>query len=255
VTYTGFRNDDFKAFVYKTTDYGQTWTSIAGNLPSKSINVIREDPKNPNLLFVGAEFGLYVSIDGGKTWSDGHGNMPTQPVWDLAIQPRDGELIVGTHGRGIYVADIAPLEQFTDATLGESLYLFDVKPAVKWVTRTEHVTASTNFNGQSNPAGLVITYYQNAQASGDITVQVLKGARVVAENKKAPNAAGLNRLVWNLRMDAVTIPGVPVAPARGRGFGGGRGPAEPAIPTFGGMVPADPGEYTVVITVWFDKMF
>jgi hypothetical protein len=197
--------------------------------------------------------------------------MPTQPVWDLAIQPRDGELIVGTHGRGIFITDIAPLEQLTDTVLGESLYLFNLKPAVKWATRTEHVTASNNFGGQSNPAGLVITYYQKAQASGDITVQVLKGARVVAENKKAPNTAGFNKLVWNLRMDAVTIPGVPVAPARGRGFGGGRmGAVEPAIPTFGGMVPADPGEYSVVITaggkmiskaamvvddVWFDKMF
>jgi photosystem II stability/assembly factor-like uncharacterized protein len=273
LTYTGYRNDDFRAFVYKTTDYGQTWTSIVGNLPARSVNVIREDPKNPNLLFVGAEFGLFVSVDGGKTWNDMHGNMPTQPVWDLAIQPRDGELIVGTHGRGIFIADIAPLEQLSDAVLGESLYLFDPRPAVKWVTRIEHVTATTNFNGQSNPAGLVVTYYQKAPASGDITVQILKGARVVAENKKAPNAAGLNKLVWTLRMDAVAIPGVPVAPARGRGFGGGGGrfgATEPAIPTFGGMVPADPGEYTVVITaggktisktvqvlddVWFDKVF
>ena len=134
------------------------------------------------------------------------------------------------------------------------------------------MAASTNFAGQSNPAGVVIAYYQKAPAAGDVTVQILKGARVVAENKKAPNAAGLNKLVWNLRMDAVMLPGVPAAPARGRGFGGGGrfGAAESAIPTFGGMVPADPGEYTVVISaggttisktvtvlddVWFDKVF
>ena len=112
------------------------------------------------------------------------------------------------------------------------------------------MTATTNFSGQSNPAGLVITYYQKAPAAGDVTVQVLKGARVVAENKKAPNAAGLNKLIWNMRMDAVTLPGVPAAPQRGRGFGGGArfGATEPAIPTFGGTVPADPGEYTVVVT-------
>ena len=175
VTYTGFRNDDFRAFVYKTTDYGQTWTSIVGNLPAKSINVIREDPKNPNLLFVGAEFGLYVSVDGGKTWNDMQGNMPTQPVWDLAIHPRDGELIVGTHGRGFFITDIAPLEQLNDTVLGESLYLFDIKPAVKWVTRTEHVSASTNFSAPSNPVGVVINYYQKAAAAGDVTVQVLQG--------------------------------------------------------------------------------
>ena len=271
VTYTGLRNDDFRAFVYKTTDYGQTWAPINGNLPNKTINVIREDPKNPSLLFVGAEFGLYMSVDGGRTWNDIQGNMPTQPVWDLAIQPRDGDLIVGTHGRGFFIADISPLEQLNDTVLGEGLHLFDIGPAVKWVTRTEHVSASINFNAPSNPAGIVITYYQKTAAAGDITVQILKGARVVAENKKAPNAAGLNKLVWNLRTDLVTLPGVPAAPPRGRGFGGGRfGAATPAIPTFGGIVPAETGEYTVVITaggktisktamvlddVWFDKMF
>ncbi len=274
VTYTGLRNDDFRAFLYKTTDYGQTWTSIVGNLPAKTINVIREDPKNPNLLFVGAEFGLYVSLDGGKTWNEMKG-IPTQVVYDLQIHPRDGELVVATHGRGIYIADISALEQVNDKVLGESLYLFDIKPAVKWVTRIGGVSASTNFNGPSNPNGVVVTYYQKAATSGEITVQVLKGARVVAENKKAPNAAGFNKLVWNMRMDAVTIPGVAVAPPTGRGFGGGGmggrgGAAEPALPTFGGVTPAEPGEYTVVMTaggktlsktaviledVWFDKMF
>ncbi len=201
VTYTGLRNDDFKAYVYKTTDYGQTWTSIVHNLPAKTVNVIREDPRNPNLLFVGVEWGLYVSIDGGRTWNDMKGNMPTQPV------------------------------------------------------------------------GVAIDYYLKAPASGDVTVQVLKGARVVAENKKAPNAAGINRLVWNLRMNAVTIPGVPAAPPTGRRGGGGGvrgGGSEPAIPTFGGTLAADPGEYTIVVTaggkttsktatvledVWFDKVF
>ncbi len=274
VTYTGLRNDDFRAFLYKTTDYGQTWTSIVGNLPAKTINVIREDPKNPNLLFVGAEFGLYVSLDGGKIWNDMKG-IPTQVVYDLQIHPRDGELVVATHGRGIYIADISALEQVNDKVLGESLYLFDIKPAVKWMMRIGGVSASTNFNGPSNPNGVVVTYYQKAAATGEITVQVLKGARVVAENKKAPNAAGINKLVWNMRMDAVTIPGVTAAPQAGRGFGGGGmggrgGAAEPALPTFGGVTPAEPGEYTVVITaggktlsktaviledVWFDKMF
>jgi photosystem II stability/assembly factor-like uncharacterized protein len=273
VSYTGLRNDDFKAYVYKTTDYGQTWTSIVGNLPAKTINVIREDPKNPNLLFVGAEFGLYVSIDGGKTWSDMKGNMPTQPVYDVKIHPRDGELVVATHGRGIFITSIAALEQITDKVLGESFYLFDMKPAVKWVTRIGNVSSSRNFSAPSNPVGVVINYYQKAAASGDVKVQVMKGARVVAENAKAPNAAGMNTLVWNMRMDNVALPGVTAAAAGGRGAGGGGmrgGPAEAAIPSFGGAVPADPGEYTVVVTaggktisktaviledVWFDRMF
>ena len=275
VSYTGLRNDDFKAYVYKTTDFGQTWTSIVGNLPAKTVNVIREDPKNPNLLFVGVEWGVYVSIDGGKTWNEMKGNMPTQPVWDLQIHDRDGELVVATHGRGIYITDISALEQLNDKVLGESFYLFDMKPAVKWVTRTGNVSASINFSGQSNPVGVVITYYQKAPAAGDVTVQVMKGARVVAQNPKAPNAAGLNKLVWNLRMDNVVLPGVTAATAGGRGgggFGGGGrgGGGDAAVPSFGGAVPADPGEYTIVVTaggktisktavvledVWFDRMF
>ncbi len=270
VTFTGLRNDDFRAFVYKTTDFGQTWTSIVGNLPAKSVNVIREDPKNPNLLFVGADFGLYVSADGGKTWSEMNGNIPTQPVHDLQIHARDRELVVATHGRGIFITDISALGQVNEKVLSESFYLFDIKPAVKWVTRLEHVSASTNFAGPSNPNGTVITYYLKAAAAGDVTVQVLKGARVVAENKKAPNAAGLNRVAWNLRMDPVTLPGVAAAPMQRRGFGGRFGQAEPSIPTFGGMDPAEPGEYTVVVTaggktlsktalvledVWYDKVF
>jgi photosystem II stability/assembly factor-like uncharacterized protein len=274
LSYTGYRHDDFRPFLYKTTDYGQTWTSIVGNLPNKAINVIREDPKNPNLLFVGADFGLYASIDGGRTWTEMKGGMPTQPVYDIKVHARDGDLVVATHGRGIFITNISPFQQISDKVLGESFYLFDIKPAVKWVTRIGNVSSSRNFNGPSAPVGVVINYYQKAAASGDVTVQVMKGARVVASNPKAPNAAGINTLVWNMRMDNVALPGVAAAAAGGqRGGGGGmRGGvgAGPAVPSFGGALPADPGEYTVVVTaggrtisktavvledVWFDRMY
>ena len=94
--------------MWKTTDYGATWTSIAGNLPNEAINVIREDRTNPNLLFVGTDFGVYVTLDGGKAWQRMKNGMTTNPVHDLAIHPREQELIVGTHGRGIFIADISP---------------------------------------------------------------------------------------------------------------------------------------------------
>ncbi len=136
VSYTGLRNDDFRPYLYKTTDYGETWTSIVGNLPMKSINVVREDPVNPNLLFVGMDFGLFVTIDGGKTWTEMKGNFPTQPVHDLLIHPREHDLIVGTHGRGFFITNISALEELSDKTLGADFYLFDVLPKVKWVTRT-----------------------------------------------------------------------------------------------------------------------
>jgi hypothetical protein len=274
VTFTGFRHDDFRPFIFKTTDFGQTWASIAGNLPDKAVNVVTEDPKNPNLLFAGVDFGLYVSIDGGTTWTEMKG-MPTQPVYDLAIHPRENDLIVATHGRGIFITDIAPLQELDAQVLGQDFHLFEVEPRVKWVTRIEPVSASTNFRAPSEPAGIVIHYYQKAPAAGEVTIQILQGTRVVAETK-GPNSAGLNQAMWNMRVTPVTLTPQQAGGGRGgrgggAGAGGGRfgGPAS-AIASFGGSVPASPGEYTVVVRAggktymkkarilednWFDRMF
>jgi hypothetical protein len=272
VSYTGLRNDDFRPFIFKPTDYGQTWTSIVGNLPAKSVNVIREDPYNPDLLFVGMDFGLFVSIDGGKTWQEMRNGLPTQPVYDLKIHPRERDLIVATHGRGIYIADISALEEVSDKTLGQDFYLFDVESKVKWILRRGNVSASTNFNGESEPNGVLINYYQKAPAPGDVTVKIMQGSRVVAETK-GPNTGGMNQVLWNMRAAAVTIPGQAAPQPTGRGgMGGGFGgpQAPPIYPTFGGTLPADVGEYTVVVTAggrsqakkfqviedaWFDRMF
>jgi hypothetical protein len=270
VTYTGLRNDDFRPFVYKTTDYGETWTSIAGNLPNRSINVIREDPRNPNLLFVGADFGVFATIDGGRSWTQ-MTTLPTQPVHDLVIQPREHELIVGTHGRGFFIADITPLEEMTEQVLAQDAYVFDVKPKVKWTTRLANDAASINFSGPSEPNGVVVNYYLKSPASGDVVVQVLQGPRVIAEGK-GPNAAGLNQMMWNMNWLPLTLV---ERPQGGRGgFGGRFGQQVPSIATFGpatpGAVPASPGDYTIVVKiggktftkqariledVWFDKMF
>ncbi len=268
VTFNGYRSDDFKPYVFKTTDYGQTWASIAGNLPNKAINVIREDPVNPNLLFLGVDFGLYVTIDGGKTWTELKNNLPTQPVHDLLIHPRDRELIVGTHGRGLFITDISALQDLNPAVAAANVHLFDPKPGVKWVVRRPNVTAYTNFNGESNPNGIVITYHLKAPVQGDVQVKVLKGTYVVAETK-GTNNAGINKVLWNLRWTPMYL-GPATAP-QGRGFGGmGQAQATPPFPTFGGTTPADAGEYTIVVTaggtsvktkaqvlddVWFDKAF
>ena len=113
VAVDGHRDDDLKPYLFVTRDYGQSWASVAGNLPAfGNIQVVREDPKNRNLLYVGTEFGLYVSLDGGKKWKRFMNNLPTARVDDILVHPRDNDLIVATHARSIWIADdITPLQQ------------------------------------------------------------------------------------------------------------------------------------------------
>ena len=109
VTKTGWRLDDYRTSIHKTTDFGETWTSIAGNLPAgKPVNVVVQDRRNPDLLFVGTEWGVYVTIDGGKAWRPFMANMPSVKVTDMTIHPRENDLVVATYGRGAYVTDITP---------------------------------------------------------------------------------------------------------------------------------------------------
>ena len=162
------------------------------------------------------DFGLYVSIDGGKTWQEMKNGLPTQPVHDLKIHPREHDLIVATHGRGIFITDISALEEISDKTLAQDFHLFDVESKVKWIVRRANVSATTNFNGESEPNGVMINYYQKAPAAGDVVVKVMQGSRVLAETK-GPNAAGLNQVLWNMRATPVTAPGVAAPAAGGRG--------------------------------------
>ena len=197
VTYTGYRHDDFRPFVYKTTDYGLTWASLAGGLSEGPVNVIREDVKNPALLFVGTEFGVQVSIDGGKSWFKMKSNMPTQPVHDLKVHPRENDLIVATHGRGIFIADISPLQELTAAVLAKDAHLFRIEPKVRWVGTDRRISSSSNFAGQSEPVGLVIQYYLKAKAKGDVKIQVFRGTLLLNEIR-ATAEPGLNTAVWNM---------------------------------------------------------
>jgi photosystem II stability/assembly factor-like uncharacterized protein len=259
VTVTGYRRDDFKPFVWKTTDYGATWTSVAGNLPNEPINVIREDHKNPSLLFVGTDFGVYGSLDGGTSWHRIRNGMTTNPVHDLAIHSRDQELIVGTHGRGIFIADISGLQTLTTEVLSSDAHLAPIVPAVQQAAGLRPYLASLNFNGESREPGLHINYYLRSAANG-VTVRVYDGARMIAETTNAPGKPGLNTVRWTMQSARPMTEAEQQAGGRGRGrggagFGGGRGGAATGSPQF--PVPAQgiaiagvrPGEYRVVLSV------
>jgi photosystem II stability/assembly factor-like uncharacterized protein len=232
------RTDDHKPYVYITKDYGQTFTSIAANLPMGNVNVIREDPKNRNLLYLGSEYALYVSVNGGQEWKRFMTGLPTIRIDDLLVHPRDNDLIVGTHGRSIWIVDdITPLQQLTDAVIAADVTLFTPRPGVAWRTDTQlsiNTGGNKFFRGENPQPGTAISYYLGAAATGDVKITISDYSGKVVREITAPKDAGLNRVQWNLR-------GSPAAGGGQRGGGGGgRG---------GGGATLEPGSYLVKLTV------
>ncbi|MCH7990811.1 MAG: hypothetical protein IIC35_00155 [Gemmatimonadetes bacterium] len=198
VTYTGYRNDDFRPFVYKTTDYGETWTSITANLPNGPVNVIREHHVNPDLLFVGTEFQVWVSNDGGGHWTSLKLDMPTAPVHDMKIQERDDDLVVGTHGRGIYILDIAPLAGITPEVLAQDAYFFVPEAEVRWIAADRTSYSSSNFEGESEEPGASLYYYLREDASDDVTLTVYQGAMPISVIE-GTTTAGIHSVQWDMQ--------------------------------------------------------
>lgn len=194
VTVTGLRNDVYKPFVWKTTDYGKTWTSIAANLPDEPICVIREHHQNPDLLFIGTTKQVHVSINGGESWTPMRANMPFVACEDLKIHPRENDLIVATHGRSIWIADISWLSEITPDILGNKATLFKPETKVMWKSGRSHHTSFTNFNGESEPAGTPINYYLGKEAE-NVTIQIWEGIKLLDEIE-GDKKVGLNQSVW-----------------------------------------------------------
>ena len=114
VTQSGYRNDDFRAYVFRSTDHGDAWTSIAKGLPAEPVNVLREDPKAKHLLYLGTDTGAWASLDRERRWTPLTGGLPHVAVHDLAVQPREGDVVLGTHGRSVFVAEAAPLRKLKE---------------------------------------------------------------------------------------------------------------------------------------------
>jgi photosystem II stability/assembly factor-like uncharacterized protein len=195
------RNDDVKPYIFKTSDYGETWEPIVKGLPAGAVvGVVRQSSKNPILLFAGTELGLFTSPDGGKTWHhlNRTGLPPSVRVDDLVIHPRERELVIGTHGRGIWVMDIAPLEQLTEDVLTTPAHLFDVKPSVQLKERPRPAPAKgaepagKAFMAANPPAGVPVTFYLGKGAAKAEVVLTDKAGKTVASKAFDSAPVGLH---------------------------------------------------------------
>ncbi len=246
VSFDGHRTDDHKPYVFVTRDFGQSWTSIAANLPEGNVNVIKEDPKNRNLLYLGTEYAFYISMTGGKDWKRFMTGLPTVRIDDILVHPRDNDLIVGTHGRSIWIIDdITPLQQMTDAVTAADAYLFEVRKATAWatdITKANGLNADKHFRGQNPQGGTAISYYLKAAAAGDVKITISDATGRVVREMDGTKDAGLNRVQWNLGP-------TPVLGGRGAAFAGGRGGRGGRGVPFVTANAVDPGTYVVKLAV------
>ena len=236
VSKNGFRNDDFRPFLFKTTDFGATWQRLDADLPDSPLNVVVQDRDNADLLIVGNDLGVWVSIDAGGSWERLRANLPTVPVHDLTIHPRESDLVLGTYGRGIFIGDITALRQLTPAVLAEDFHLFEIEPRPFYGFRAlgnYHLFGHAYIEVPNEPDALVISYWLRDAPPGGATVTVEGNSGEQIARLEGPSEAGLNRVLWNMR------PGSGGGGGGRGGFGGGRG----------GGPPLDPGSYRITVEV------
>jgi hypothetical protein len=226
VSFDGHQDDDFKPYLYLTTDFGKTWKSLAGNIPDGMVtNVVAEHPRNPNLLFVGTEFGLFVTVDGGKNWALASGNLPRAPVDDIIVNARDNDLILATHGRSIIILDdISMLENLSASVLNSEAYFFPVRDATQFYEmRNLPDPGASEFSGPNPDYGALISYYlkndplkeekpapakektdkaeekQEPKKEPKIKIVILDKDGKVVKELEGPDKKGFNRTSWDLR--------------------------------------------------------
>ncbi|MDH3733154.1 MAG: hypothetical protein OEU54_06445, partial [Gemmatimonadota bacterium] len=207
VTYDGHRTNDFMPYVYVTDDGGETFRSISSDLPTGKpdfLHVVREDPVNENLLFVGSDVGVYMSANRGASWQKFMNGLPTTPVHDLKIHPRDRELIAGTHGRAVWIVDIGPLAQVAGTSLGDEVVLFDPAPGLQFGDRFVggESVAQKVFQGESRRYGAQIHYYIPRETSSALMAAAREAREAAAD---APADAGNARPGSNRAQAVITI--------------------------------------------------
>ena len=260
-TFDGHRSNDFKPYVMRSTDFGRTWTSMAGDLPDGgAVQVIREHFRQPNLLFVGTEFGAFFTVDNGVHWTQLKSGIPGVPVWDMQIQSGWNDLVLGTHGRGVFILDdLGPLEKLAEAKRAEVAYLFPARNEIAMTLNNSRNSGmgSTGFTGQNPDNGVRLAYLINTIAADDkAKLEIIDGGGRIVRELPVPRRAGMFRPVWDMRVGAPLTAAVDTNLAAGRtpaagagggfgggGFGGGFGRG--ATPSY----TAAPGSYTVRLTI------
>ena len=240
--------DDFRPHVFKTSDAGKTWKNISGNLPEQAyVHVVREDPKNTNLIYAGTELGVFASYNGGGNWvALNLKNLPAVAVHEILVHARENDLILGTHGRSIMVFDDAtPIQQMSPELTNLAMHMFDVRPALRYATAGGFGgfgSGNKPFVGPNPQYGALVTYYLKDKPDEKTTVkmEILDASgKVIREMKEIPKEKGLNRAAWNLRHDPAKLRKPPTDEERERAqfTGGGSGPQ------------VLPGRYTARLTV------
>ncbi|MFC2160616.1 WD40/YVTN/BNR-like repeat-containing protein [Acidobacteriota bacterium] len=232
---TGFQRDNFEPLVFKTDDYGASWFSISSDLPQEIIYVIFESEVNPELLFVGTDIGVYVTLNGGNSWHSFRNNMPVNPVHDLLIHPRENDLVVGSYGRGFYVTDISPLQEFNDELMDKEAHLFEIEPKIQWSGRfgSGH-SGERQFRAPNEPTGVVVNYYLKNDQSEDVNIKIIDPFGEEIRSIKGSSKAGLQKVVWDMR--------------------GGSGDSQAGQSRFRRIPMVSPGEYLVVLQIGDSKL-
>ncbi|MEO7965809.1 MAG: hypothetical protein ABIT38_18005 [Gemmatimonadaceae bacterium] len=206
--FDGHQADDYKNYLVRSTDFGETWTSIAGDLPpERGIHVILPDTRSANVLYLGTEFGLYVTTDAGEHWMSLRNNMPNVPVNDLVLQPRENDLVLATHGRGVWIMDqINALQELTPAIRSKKAQLFTIGDAeMTRLSSTKAHAGDMIFRGENPPSGAIIDFWaaDGVPIGSVLAIENLAGVRLATVDIVPSTGAGIRRVIWNLRLPDV----------------------------------------------------